>query len=139
MKGVSYPKFLAEPWLYTKKSYITPEIITVDPLKERLAEKEAVKLNRTTQSILAHKAGYDFEDIIKLKAAEAEIMAENDMGVDPETGEVASLASITQNSDTASAAKQTAYAEEDRAMELLRELADAGNDKATMTLALLDD
>jgi capsid protein len=134
LTGVPYVKFKQEPWVYTKKLYITPELITVDPLKERLAEAQAVKLNRTTESILAHRAGLDYEEIIAQKAEEQRILKEYGMAINPDTGELASEESINQFSDTASDVKQEDYVIESEqakaALELLKERAADGDDTA---------
>ncbi|RLF24445.1 MAG: hypothetical protein DRN01_06980 [Thermoplasmata archaeon] len=131
LKGVPYLKFAAEPWLYTKKIYTYPEMITVDPLKERLADAQAVKLNRTTQSILAHKAGVDFEDIIKQKAEEIKILEAYGLGVDPDTGEIASKVDINQNSDVVSDVDAANYVvDSERMQQFLMDKADAGDEEA---------
>ncbi len=100
LKGVPYNKFKAEPWVYTNKIYTYPEMITVDPLKERLAEVQAVNLNRTTHSMLAHKAGVDYEDIIKQKALELEILEKHGLAIDPNTGNIGKKGEVVEVLDT---------------------------------------
>jgi capsid protein len=72
--GIKYSDFKANPDRYFEVMYIGPERITVDPLKERLAEERAVKNNRSTQSEIAQKAGRTFESIVAQKEEELEIL-----------------------------------------------------------------
>ncbi len=128
LKGISYQKFKAAPYEYTKKSYVTPEVITVDPLKERLADEKSVELNRTTQSMLAHRAGQDFENIIKIKSQEQEILDKYGMTVDPETGDLNGDSGNVTDKDAINATQG------DRAIEALMNLAEGGSADASDAL-----
>lgn len=77
-------KFKADPDEYNKVRWIKPKRAWVDPLKDLLATEKEIALNLTTQTDEAMAQGKDFEEIVKQKAREIEILKENGLYVEPE-------------------------------------------------------
>lgn len=75
--------FIKDPTQFLKAKWITPKRAWVDPLKDLLSIEKEIALNLTTQTDQAQRLGLDFEEVIKRKAREVEILKENDLYIDP--------------------------------------------------------
>lgn len=69
--------YVAPKWSYPKRDW-------VDPDKTMRAIERAINLNQTTETAQCAIAGEDFEEIIKTKAREVEILKENGLYIEPE-------------------------------------------------------
>ena len=70
---------------YTNVTWIKPKRSWVDPLKDMLAIEKEIALNLTTQTEQAKAQGKDFEEILKTKQKEEELLKEYGLWIPPET------------------------------------------------------
>ncbi len=80
-------KFIDDKSAFMKHRWILPKRSWVDPLKDMLSIEKEISLNLTTQTEEAMSQGKDFEEILKVKQKEVELLKEYDLYVEPEDGE----------------------------------------------------
>jgi len=90
-------KFLDDKSQFLKQRWILPKRSWVDPLKDMLAIEKEISMNLTTQTDEAQRQGKDFEEIVKKKAREKEILIEYDMWIEPEIDKADEPTSPTQD------------------------------------------
>lgn len=78
-------KFKDDPSMFAKPRWVMPKRSWVDPLKDMLAIEKEVALNLTTQTDEAMARGKDYEEILKRKQEENEMLKEYGLWVEPET------------------------------------------------------
>lgn len=83
-------KFQQDKSEFVKPRWIKPKRSWVDPLKDLLATEKEIALNLTTQTDEAMAQGNDYEEILKTKAKEQELLKEHGLWVEPEASEVTS-------------------------------------------------
>ena len=90
MKGnikIPLVKFIENKSDFLKQRWIMPKRSWVDPLKDMLAIEKEIALNLTTQTEEAMARGKNYEDILKKKAEEMEMLKKYNLWVEPEISE----------------------------------------------------
>ena len=87
MIKIPLTKFMTDKTLFLQQKWIKPKRSWVDPLKDLLAIEKSIAMNLTTQTEEAMAQGKDFEDILKQKAREVELLKEHGLWVEPEVDE----------------------------------------------------
>jgi len=90
MKGnikIPLVKFMENKADFLKQRWIMPKRSWVDPLKDMLAIEKEIALNLTTQTEEAMARGKNYEDILKKKEEEMNLLKKYNLWVEPEPSE----------------------------------------------------